>query len=193
MHFLHQPATIHLTATAEQITCISLHLAASRCISLHLAVPIQHCVVHTILTDLQGSDSTRAPGDFAMRCNRLFGSFFVWLAIVALPVAADAGGTISDPQNGSLEAGTAIQPSGDLDAIHAENGDTITCKIFFRKSTEMSFPMDPAYTLNCNYDWTTPSQYTVPGGDYIGGGWKVQLLINGNVVAGIEGNIVAPG
>jgi hypothetical protein len=90
-----------------------------------------------------------------------------------------------------LRRAVAIQPSGTLDAVHAENGDAIKCEIYFAKPN-MQFG-GPTFQPDCNYQWQTPDEYGVLGGDYIGGTWRVRLLINGAEAAIVGGPIVAPG
>jgi hypothetical protein len=126
-----------------------------------------------------------------MRAYVLVAGLTVWLSGFVLPSDVLAGGTITDPQDGNLEAGTQVQPSGTVDPIHQENGDTIKVKLYVKKAASGSPVENPFNWDTVQDNWSTSTGYALPGGDYVGGQWYVHLLINDNIVAITSGTITS--
>ncbi len=120
---------------------------------------------------------------------------------VALPVVlaglfsspALAGGSISHPdKDQELVAGSVLAPTGDYDAIHDENGDTVkVCYAFIKPGEPSGVVVDFQRTGGAG-GWGVSQGVTVPGGDYIGGKWYVGLYINDVPVTSAMGPIIAP-
>ena len=100
-----------------------------------------------------------------------------------------AGGTIDDPVNGDLEEGWSIQPTGSIDPIHAENGDTVAVTILFTKAGATVSSMRE--TPDVEGDWWADVSTNIPGGDYVGGKWHVVLSITGEADETDGGDIIA--
>lgn len=110
------------------------------------------------------------------------------LFAIGSATACMAGASIEGPEDGDLEANNSIQPYGDVDPVHLENGQPITVDIKFTNASQTA---SVSYSnISTFSDWICDYSYDVP--NWVGGTWEVKVKISGVVVDTTSGDIIQP-
>jgi hypothetical protein len=127
-----------------------------------------------------------------MERRRAICRFICLLAFCGSASFAFADAEIWDPDDGTLAAGSNIQPAGWAAAIYGEQGDILLVDITFRKNASAGGAATTTTEQVWGPDWWCEEDCTVPGGDYIGGIWSVSISVNSQVLDSKTGTIVSP-